>query len=341
MATSFRCNLLTTILFLCACTTSLVLDVPPQTIANAVSRTPNLRGPDAPPGFTVRILMSQSEPVEPENLYLCAIEAMYNLAEEDWEDVTHIGHSDVMKGLQISYYNLVERPIDLQYKHIVIAVLVAMDTMDRRNEFERTVVELRHNKEMFAIVRLGRRSIDNIGNGVTILKSIESGDYGNNKLTGNNTISATTKRSDDTITSPESEIKARNINTATNLGTPKSLIDPSDHRLNITYTRFGESLDCRILFGASLDALATLAQYDDGDSSHDIFIGINWSGKIVYQTFTDESAYGRPLLTVDVIKRVFRLLPPKLRAERDCGEVMFEMRVEGLRVGAGRLRVND
>ncbi|KAL8654234.1 MAG: hypothetical protein Q9226_003510, partial [Calogaya cf. arnoldii] len=223
--------------------------------------------------------MSQSEPLDPEHLYLCAIEAMYDLAEEDWEDVTHTGHSDVVKGLQISYYNLVDRPTNLQYKHVVLAVLVAMDTMDRRNEFERSIAELRHNKEMFAVVRIGRRGNDNSSKGAAILKSIESGEDGNNNkknLTGNDTSSAATKRSDDTTTTPEAQIKTRNITTNNYLTTTsKTIIDPSDHRLNITYTRFGVTLDCRILFGASLDALANLAQYDDGDSSHDIFIGTN------------------------------------------------------------------
>ncbi|KAI4257266.1 MAG: hypothetical protein L6R42_005774, partial [Xanthoria sp. 1 TBL-2021] len=115
MACSFRTSLLTTLLFLCISSAlPLALDIPSQIIANATSRI-NLRvkGPAAPPGFDMRLGMSSSEPLNPNHLYLCAIEAMYHLAQEEWKDTVRTGHSAIVKGLQISYYDLPDRPIDM------------------------------------------------------------------------------------------------------------------------------------------------------------------------------------------------------------------------------------
>ncbi|KAL8749361.1 MAG: hypothetical protein Q9199_007730, partial [Rusavskia elegans] len=274
-------------------------DVYPENSAfRTVKILTNLRvnGPAAPPGFDMRLLMSSSEPLNPNHLYLCAIEAMYHLAQQEWEDTVRTGHSAIVKGLQISYYDLPDRPIDMQYRHVILAVLVVVDTMDRKDEFNRAVVELQQDKEGFGTVRMGRRSVgvgDGDGNGdggdMGIEGGGDGGDGGKN-LTNGAPATATAKRDNDS--NP----------TSTLFHSPKTLIDPSDPSLTITYERFGARLDCSILFGAALDALATLAQDDDGDTI-DMFTGENWSQKVVYQTFSATSPYGGLLLTVDVVKR--------------------------------------
>lgn len=211
--------------------------------------------------------------------------------------------------------------------------------MDRKDEFNRAVVELQQDKVGFGTVRMGRRSVgdgdgdgDGIGNDGEMGIEGGGGGYGGggkNVTNGAPATATATAKSDNGSDS-----------TSTLLHSPKTLIDPSDPSLTITYERFGARLDCSILFGAALDALATLAQDDDGDTI-DMFTGENWSQKVVYQTFSATSPYGGLLLTVDVVKRVMRLLPQRLWEGGECGEVGFRMLVGGVRMGAGRFWVPD
>ncbi|KAL9635646.1 MAG: hypothetical protein Q9204_002551 [Flavoplaca sp. TL-2023a] len=326
---------LTLLILLSASISSLVLDIPPQIITNTISPSPNaLRGPPKPPGFTMRLLMASSEPLDDEELYICAIEAMYKLVSEDMEEVVHTGQSRVVRGLQIRYHDVSPRPIDLRYKHIVLGILVAIDTMDRTNEFEGAVIELRQNWRKFGFIRMVKRN----GRGI-------DGSEGGMDYTTINATATTAQGDEETennISNPSlprpSSPLTKNLTTLTN---PKTLIDPTDRDIQILYTRFGTPLSCRTLFGAALDALATLSQDDDTDTI-DMFTGENWSRKVVYQTFSEKTTYGEfDLLTVDVIKRAMRLLPQRLWRERSCGEVRFEMVVQGGRVGRGRFWVPD
>ncbi|KAL8837664.1 MAG: hypothetical protein Q9176_005581 [Flavoplaca citrina] len=282
----------------------------------------------------MRLLMASSEPLDDEDLYICAIEAMYKLVSKDMEEVVHTGQSQVVRGLQIRYHDVSPRPIDLRYKHIVLGILVAIDTMDRTGEFEGAVVELGMNRREFGFIRMVKRKD---------ARGIDGSEGGLDNITANTT--ATTAKEDEgkrnfpapSLPPPSSSL-TKNLTTNNN---PKTLIDPSNPHIQILYTRFGTPLSCRTLFGAALDALATLSQDDDTDTI-DMFTGENWSQKVVYQTFSEKTTYGEfNLLTVDVIKRAMRLLPQRLWRERSCGEVRFEMVVQGGRVGAGRFWVPD
>ncbi|KAL8875558.1 MAG: hypothetical protein Q9198_006103 [Flavoplaca austrocitrina] len=301
---------LTFFFLLFASTSSLVIDIPPQIITNTISPSPNsLRGPPRPPGLTMRLLMASSEPLDDEDLYICAIEAMYKLVSEDMEEVVHSGQSQVVRGLQIRYHDVSPRPIDLRYKHIVLGILVAIDTMDRTDEFEGAVVALGINGREFGFIRMVKRKEG---------RGIDGSGGGTDDITTNSTATdpqrdeeAENNISNSSLPPPSSPL-TKNLTT----NNPKTLIDPSDPNIQILYTRFGTPLSCRTLFGAALDALATLSQDDDTDTI-DMFTGENWSRKVVYQTFSDKTTYGEfDLLTVDVIKRAMRLLPQRLWRER-------------------------
>ncbi|KAL8850770.1 MAG: hypothetical protein Q9221_004268 [Calogaya cf. arnoldii] len=328
-----RYNLLTILLLLISTSTiSLILEIPPPTIAQAASKSPKLGGPPTPPGFTIRLLMSSSEPLIPDHIFLCAIEAMYHYAESDWDDVTRTGHSATIKGLQISYYDVPDRPINIEYKHIIIAVLMILDTMDRTNDFQRSVAELKHNGAVFGTLRLGKRSASELDGG-------DDGSGTNPLVPAPSPLIAKSDDSTAMINPTTSHHLKPNISTP--LTTHSSLIDPSDPALNITYTYSGLRLNCRNLFSAALSALATLAHDDVDGRAIDLFTAVNWSHNVVFQTFSDESAYGDWLLTPDMIKRVARLLPARLWEEGGCGEVYFQVFWQGLRQGAGRFWVND
>ncbi|KAI4219780.1 MAG: hypothetical protein LQ349_008257 [Xanthoria aureola] len=316
MGYNFHTNLLAILLLFCLSALALVVDIPPRILANAISRTNNhLKGPPLPPGFSLRLLMSSSEPLTPNHVYLCAIEAMYHLAEEEWEDVVHTGHSKIVKGLQVSYYDVPHRPVNMQYRHIIVAILASVDEMDRTGDFNRAVIEMRVNKRLLGTVRIGRRSNDGVHDDDAAMKVEGEGGSGGGGV--NSTASNSTR-----------------------LDSPKILVDPDDPSVTISYERFGAALDCKLLFSAALDALATLAPNDDFDKL-DLFIGVNWSRQVVYQAFSDEGLYKRLLLTADLIRRVMRLLPQRLFEERACGEVIFVILVDGMRHGSGRFRVPD
>ena len=307
-------NLLAILLLCCLSARALVLEIPPQILANTISRTNNhLKAPPIPPGFTLRLLLSSSEPLDPNYVYQCTIEAMYRLAEEEWEDVVHTGHSKIVKGLQVSYYDVPDRPINMQYQHIIVAVLASVNEMDRLGDFDRAVIEMRMNKQVLGTVRIGRRSGGGMHDDDDAVMKVDDGGGGGGNLTAFN---------------------------STRLDSPKILVDPDDPSVTISYERFGAALDCKILFSAALDALATLAQNDDFDKI-DLFIGVNWSNRVVYQAFTEEDHHQRWLLTADLIKRIMRLVPQRLFEERACGEVIFGIFVDGRRHGAGRFRVPD
>ncbi|KAI4269503.1 MAG: hypothetical protein LQ337_007241, partial [Flavoplaca oasis] len=284
---------ITLLFLLSASISSLIIDIPPQIITNTISSSPNsLRGPPKPPGFTMRLLMASSEPLDDKDLYICAIEAMYKLASEDMEEVVQTGQSQVVRGLQISYHDVSPRPIDLRYKHIVLGILVAIDTMDRTDTFEGAVIELQENRREFGFIRMvkrnGRRIDGSEGGMDDIITNTTATNAQRHEGTENNI-------STPSLPPPLSPL----IKNRTTLTNTRTLIDPSDPQIQILYTRFGTPLSCRTLFGAALDALATLSQDDDTDTI-DMFTGENWSRKVVYQTFSDKTTYGEfDLLTVD------------------------------------------
>lgn len=314
MGCNLHTNLLAILLLFCLSALALVVDIPPQILANTISRTNNhLKAPPIPPGYSLRLLLSASEPLDPIYVYQCTVEAMYHLAEEEWEDVVHTGHSKIVKGLQVSYYDVPDRPINMQYQHIIVAVLASVNEMDRLGDFDRAVIEMRMNKKVLGTVRIGRRSGGGMHDDDDAVMKVEGEGGGG----GNSTASNSTR-----------------------LDSPKILVDPDDPSVTISYERFGAAIDCKLLFSAALDALATLAQNDDFDKI-DLFIGVNWSNRVVYQAFTEEDHHQRWLLTADLIKRVMRLVPQRLFEERACGEVIFVIFVDGRRHGAGRFRLPD
>ncbi|KAL8725705.1 MAG: hypothetical protein Q9166_007190 [cf. Caloplaca sp. 2 TL-2023] len=241
---------------------------------------------------------------------------MYTLAQAKWEEVIHQSRSEIVRGIQISYYELPRRPIDMQTKHVVFAMLLGLDTMDKMNDFSTGLIELRQNRKKFGFVRIGRRS--------------EASKIESMNVTG---VAETTKRDGLTAQEPRSQ-------NGTNLIFPRGIIDPDDHDNMIEYERYGDSVPCKEIFGAALNALVKLAPYER-DETIGMFTGENWSHKMVYQTFSKTRASGSLMLSHDLIMRVMRLLPKRLFEENSCGEVRFAMIYTGEKKGAGSFWVPD
>ncbi|KAL8768488.1 MAG: hypothetical protein Q9209_005279 [Squamulea sp. 1 TL-2023] len=331
-----KSTLLTALSLLFTSISSLTFDIPPQMIANALSRSLNLRGPPIPYGFSMRIVQDPNKPLNANDLYICAIEAMYHWAANGYEEETqtHNGHSEIIRGLQISYHDIPERPINIHWKHIILAILIPLDSMDRRHEFAETIVEMKQHGKVFAIMKMGkppgtRREIEASGSTNTT-----------------NDSAAIPKRSDsNSVGVNNTEAAYSNTETAySNTSTSKTIIDPDVPffgTMNITYQRFGTAVDCKLLFSTALDGIADAAADDTGDTW--LFTtSYDWSKKMMYQTVEVQIGGGASCWTADLIKRVARLLPQRLFLENDCGEVRFRVEIERIgRVGTGSFQVLD
>ncbi|KAL8676976.1 MAG: hypothetical protein Q9186_006551 [Xanthomendoza sp. 1 TL-2023] len=329
MTSKYKSALLTTLFLFFTSISSLTLDIPPQMIANAISRSPSLHGPPIPYGYSMRIVQDSDKSLNADDLYICAIEAMYHWAANGYEDETqaHNGHSEIVRGLQISYHDIPERPINIYWKHLILAILIPVNSMDRSHAFTETVVEMMQHGKAFGIVKIGKpREIEASGsnhttnnNSAAIAKRGDSNSMGvdNTKIaTANSKPSSTSK----TIT----DIDVPEVGTGT---------------ANITYQRFGTAVECKLLFSTALDGIAYAAS-DDWRDSWQFSTCYDWSKKMMYQTVEVTIGDGGSAWTADLIKRVARLLPQRLFLDNECGEVRFRMEIGGIgRVGTGSFQV--
>ncbi|KAI4191016.1 MAG: hypothetical protein L6R41_000405 [Letrouitia leprolyta] len=237
-----------------------------------------------------------------------------NIYEE--ETPTAEGHSAIIHGLQISYQNIPEGPIKIHWKHVILSILTALDSMDKTNTFAETIVEMKQDEKIFGTMRVGNPQTDRV---------IEA---------SGETNAATAKRDH----SKSVAIHRNRAATDPNTHTSKTIIDPDTPEIgamNITYQRFGNAVDCKLLFSTALDGIAYAAADDNGDT-WPYSTCYNWSKKMMYQTVQVKIGDGGSRWTADLIKRVARLLPQRLFEEGQCGEVRFRVEIEGTgRVGTG------
>ncbi|KAL8832997.1 MAG: hypothetical protein Q9176_008114 [Flavoplaca citrina] len=328
--------LVTVASFLFTCISSLTLEIPPQIIANALSRSPNLRGPPIPYGFSMRIVQDPDKPLNVDDLYICAIEAMYHWAAEGYEEetLTHNGQSEIVRGLQVSYYDKPNRPINIHWKHIILAILVSLNSMDQRHVFAESVVELKQHERVFGLLRIGKPS--------SITRGIEASGGSTNTTT--QISAAIAKKKGDSIEVERNDTEptvAINSNTSTSKIITTNI--PELGTANITYQHLGTSVSCTLLFSTALDGIAYAATDDSGDT-WPFSTTYDWSNKMMYQT-VQVLKNGGSEWNADLIKRVARLLPLRMFADDECGEVRFRVevrlgeRVE--RVGTGTFQRLD
>ncbi|KAL8690995.1 MAG: hypothetical protein Q9218_003688, partial [Villophora microphyllina] len=253
MKSNHKPLLLAVLPFLFTSISSLILDIPSQMIANALSRSTNFRGPPIPPGFSMRIVQDPNKPLNTTDLYICAIETMYHWAANGYDDEiqTHTDHSKIIRGLQISFHDIPERPINMCWKHLVLSILLAVDSMDRLQVFAETVVEMKQDGKNFGIVRLGKPPT---------MPAMEPSGITNS--TGNS--AKTAKRDDLDSVGVENAKAAADPDTAAS----KTITDPDAPigPMTIIYQRFGHAVKCSLLFSTALDGMAYLAADYFGDT---------------------------------------------------------------------------
>ena len=332
-------TLLTALSLLFTIISSLTLDIPPLITgganANAFSRSPpNLRGPPIPYGYSMRIVQDPEKPLNATDLYICAIEAMYHWAADEWEEETlmHNGSSEIVKGLQISWHDIPERKTNIYWKHVILAILTALNSMDRMHVFAETVVEMEQFGRNFGVVELGKPRLRG---------GIEVGGYGRANATNHGPAVVAKRGSLDLVGRDDTEVAAAR---AANTSISKTIIDPDGTYLgsmNITYQRFGTAVDCKLLFSTALNGIAYAATDDWGDT-WPFSTTYDWAKRMMYQTVQVKIGDGGSFWTADLIKRVARLLPQRLFKDNECGEVRFRVQIEGIgRVGTGSFQVLD
>ncbi|KAI4192905.1 MAG: hypothetical protein LQ350_008537 [Teloschistes chrysophthalmus] len=299
-------------------------------MANAISRSPNLRGPTVPPGFSTRVTHILEKPLNDTDVYISAIEAMYHFASPRFWDYEvpylDIFRSEIVRGLEVSFQvNIPDRPIKMKWSHVICTVLIAVDSMDRSQAFAETIVAMNYEDQLFGVMKIG--------------KSTEKEKPNDSKGQPKDSI-ATAKRDDENSVSIENIKRAApNPNTSPH---SKTIIDPEvpiGRATTIIYQRFGRSVPCNLLFSTALDSIAYAAADDWGDT-WPYSTCYNWSKKMMYQTVQVNLGDGRSEWTADFIKRVARLLPERLFEEGDCGEVRFRVELEDVgRVGTGSFQV--
>ena len=266
----------------------------------------------------MRVVQDPDKPLNVDNLYICAIEAMYHWAAEGYEEetLTPKGQSEIVRGLQISYYNKPNRPINIHWKHIILAILVSLNSMDQRHVFAESVVEMKQHERVFGILRIGKPS--------SRWRGIEASGGSTNTTT--QMSAAIAKRKDDSNEAGKKDtepVAAVNLKTSTSKTITTNI--PELGTANITYQHLGTSVSCTLLFSTALDGIAYAATDDSGDT-WPFSTTYDWSNKMMYQT-VQVLKNGGSEWNADLIKRVARLLPLRLFADDECGEVRFRVEV--------------
>ncbi|KAL8998568.1 MAG: hypothetical protein Q9169_002408 [Polycauliona sp. 2 TL-2023] len=305
---------------------SLTPEIPSRRIADILLNRPNLRGIPIPDGYSVHIIQDPQKPLNVNDLYFCAIEATYHWSSLPWNEELQdqSGRSAIVRGLQISYHGIPNRPIGIYGKHFILAILHSLNTMDKRHDFTEAVVEMRQFDSVFGVVKIEKPA--NTTNGIA--------------------PATITKRDDDADSVKFNDTAAAPVIEATNNNPPTSktifISDIQDWgTANITYQRLGARVPCQLLFSTALDAIAFAATDDWGDT-WPLSTATDWSDRMMFQTVEVEFGEGGSMWVASYIAMVARLVPERLFEEDDCGEFRFRMELEGNgRVGTGSCQVLD
>lgn len=150
------------------------------------------------------------------------------------------------------------------------------------------------------------------------------------------TITANENESENPI-SPKQDIETNHstqLAQMTNLTAPSIYTDPLDPRLSILYTYHGRPIPTQELFLATIDALATVAQYPARERCVPI-IGISPTAKCVFQITETEMVHG--MLCVVVARALYLVVRGIMVRERRIQEIRFELGIGGTGIGRGEV----
>lgn len=244
--------------------------------------------------------------IRAEDTYLCAIEFMYEIASSGWETVIPSGNEEItneVKGLKGAYGSDAEpgNIYQLQNKHLVLALLQVIDTLASRGSWCNTRAELYLYNRRIGLLGIGRP----VPNGIKSTSVTQSG--------LGHVIDKTASRS---------------------LTVTGEIVDPEDSDIVISYEMLGNSIPCRTLLNAALNAMAQSAPVED-DYRCTNFAGVSPGGEVTYMMSGNPPGTTRFVFTYALVRTALKLLPTRFYDQEHCGEVTFDVFYRGEEFGGG------
>ena len=258
-------------------------------------------------GFRIRLRYAPAFPMMAEDAYLCAIFSIYGLAgpQAGWDGTIpphHTAMSKEVNGVKIGFRSLAQvgDRNQLQYKHVIVALLETLNAFARKDRFCFTQADMILRDEIIGDIAIGRR--------MPVL-------YGVNATLGDISLSSDTMGSGNPTEGGE-------------------IVDPEDSDFVMSYEMVGDSIPCKTLLNAALSGMANSAVFSNHDPCRN-FGGFSSSGTVTYQFFGKPRGTSTYALTYVMVRTVLELLPKELYEKQKCGEVEFDLIYSGEKVGGG------
>ena len=211
--------------------------------------------------------------------------------------------SHEVNGVKVGFRSLAQvgDQNQLQYKHIIVALLETMNAFARKDRFCFTQADLLLNNKIIGDIAIGRRIPDL---------------YSANATLGDVSLGSNTMGSGNPTEGGE-------------------IVDPEDSDFVISYDMVGDSIPCKTLLNAALSGMANSAVFGNHDPCRN-FGGFSSSGTVSFTFFAKPT--GPPssyVLSYVMVRTVLELLPKRLYENRKCGEVEFDLIYGGQKAGAG------
>lgn len=268
---------------------------PSQELINVTSPTP-------PAGYQVLLRFDESLPLNPLGVYINAIELMYKLAQEEWNDYIH---EDLY--MSVTTYNIwiiaASTPQhELQISLLVIGLQDSIIAMARLSGFFRLTVNLSLNGLVIGHLDFGR---------------IETPPY-------NVTSTGYTK---------EVLLSINKIQSNGSLSNSGQIVDPYDSKFVVSYTFYGKAINSKEVFTAVLDGLAISAQYKSEEHCS-LLEAVSVSGTSAISV-SQIPSFPTRLHYSDVTKALLILTTGVIVTRRRFGEVEFEISYDGIQIAEG------
>ena len=240
-----------------------------------------------------------------EDAYLTSIGLMYALAAAPgWDGTVPPEQTLVSKdvnGVFVGFQSLVgvgDR-YQLQFKHVIVALLETLNALEVRNRFCFTQTTMYLYGKTIGDMAIGR----------------QPDAYGVNVTMGN--------------LGPIS-----NITQSENPTEGGQIVDPEDPDFVISYEMTGDSIPCQTLLNAALNGMANSAVFANHDRCGD-FGGFSRSGTVAYTIRGSQPGVSGSVLSYIMVRTVLDLLPKRLYQTRNCREVGFDLIHSGEKLGVG------
>ena len=276
----------------------------------------NLTTPTPPPGFSISIKFNETHPLKPAAVYINAIELMYKLAQYSWDVpiIDQLEYSDRRYDVLILSSpeqgpSPVKQPSQLQNCHVIIALYEVLLTMAARAIFCELFVDLLVNEKQVGNMNIFQwGGFDGDGHADDIL----------------------------TLTTSNSTEYISVLN-----GESGEIVDPDNNNFKISYAFYGQHINSQEIFTATLDGLATAAEFNR-ESKCDVIYATSVLKTCAF-SITKNIGLQASQLSYAQVTAALRLLTVGVMLERKMfGEMEFALEFGGIQVGEGNvLRVSS